>query len=138
MIVRAAWLGNLVLGVTVAAYAAFLFTVGAAFTVVPETPPGTSGTPSVALMPVSPGLALIAFLCGACLALGALLALRDIPAGFPLAAAAALALTVFGAVLIFGAFGLLFFGGMTALLLIGLIAVVGRLHAGRTDVGAGD
>jgi hypothetical protein len=132
-----AWLGVGVIGASVIAYATRLALVGAGYTSVPETPPGSGLSPSLVFLPVPIGPVLFVAMCGCGLLIGSVLAWRGRRLGPVVALAAAAGLTVFGIVFIFGAFGLTFFAGVVALLLITALLVLDRLDPGSAGARPG-
>jgi hypothetical protein len=128
---RTARIGILAVGAYVVLYALFLAVFGSIHSALPESPGHSgAGTPFI-LEPAPIGPPALAFALGTVLLIGQLLDFRGNRYGLALTAAAALAITAFGAFLIFGAYGSFFVAGVLGLV---LVVVVGLARIGRGRV----
>lgn len=130
---RVAGLGALAIAGAVVVYVLFITIVGAFWTEVPESPPGgMPADPIVVLRPAPIEPALIALVTTGLVIVGVAVRLRGPRWGLYVASVGATAMTIFGAIFIFGSFGLTFIAGVALLVFIAAFAWFGRTRRSLT------
>jgi hypothetical protein len=133
VIEQIAGLGVIAISMAVIVYVLFLVVVGASWTDVPESPSGSPAGAVTVFRPVPLEPALIAFVTASFVILGIALRVRGGRWGLHLAWIGAASLTIFGAIFIFGSFGVIFLAGLALLALIAVFAWFGRDRSASSE-----
>jgi hypothetical protein len=110
----------------VIAYVFFLTIVGAIWTSVPESTPGSPAHETIEFVRVPIAPALVASTAAFLVIVGITESLRAHRWGTSIAALSAVVLTAFGAIYIFGSFGVTFIAGVALLAFIAVFAWFGK------------
>jgi len=134
VIEQIAGLGAVAISIAVIAYVLFLVVVGASWTEVRESPSGSPAGAVTVFRPVPLEPALIAMVTATFAILGIALRVRGGRWGLHLAWIGAASLTTFGAIFIFGSFGVIFIAGLALLALIAVFTWFGRDRSASSEL----